>query len=85
VGLGRQDIVPERATPSRAEPTPPPPRPAYFGPEIGWVDTPVIRRSDLSAPRTGPLIVEEYDATCLVLPGWRASLDAARNIVLERA
>jgi len=49
------------------------------------VDTPVIRRSDLSAPRTGPLIVEEYDATCLVLPGWRASLDAARNIVLERA
>ncbi len=84
-GLRTDGAVPERATPSRAEPNPPPPRAAYFGPELGWVETAVVRRSDLTAPRTGPLIVEEYDATCLVLPGWRASLDAARNIVLERA
>jgi N-methylhydantoinase A len=31
----------------------------------------------------GPLIVEEYDATCVVPPGARASLDAASNIVIE--
>jgi N-methylhydantoinase A len=45
----------------------------------------VIRRADLASPRSGPIIVEEYDATCMVLPGWRASLDAARNILLERS
>jgi N-methylhydantoinase A len=76
--------LPAGGTSSRAEAPPPPPRLAYLGPEQGWAEAAVIRRSDLAAPRTGPLIVEEYDATCLVLPGWRASLDAARNILLER-
>lgn len=76
--------VPERATPSRAEQTPPLPRLAYFGPDQGWVDTPVLRRSDLAMPSMGPLIIEEYDATCLVLPGWQASLDGAMNIALQR-
>jgi N-methylhydantoinase A len=71
-------------TPSRAEPALPPPRPAYLGPEQGWTEVPVIHRSGLTAPRVGPLIVEEYDATCLVLPGWRASIDTARNLLLER-
>ena len=70
--------------PSRAEPDAPPPRPAYFGPDQGWIETRVVRRSDLAQPTDGPLIVEEYDATCVVLPGWRASLDAARNIVIEK-
>ena len=36
-------------------------------PDIGWVDTPVIDRAALATqPRNGPLIVQEYDATCLV-------------------
>jgi N-methylhydantoinase A len=46
------------------------------------VDTPILRRSDLAAPRSGPLIVEEYDATCVVPPGATASLDPGGNIVL---
>ena len=33
--------------------------------------------------RAGPLIVEEYDATCVVPPGAHAELDAAGNIVIE--
>jgi N-methylhydantoinase A len=61
-----------------------PSRRAYFGPEIGWIETPVLRRADLAHERAGPLIVEEYDATCLVLPGWRARLDDAADIVIER-
>ena len=36
-----------------------------------------------NVPRTGPLIVEEYDATCVIPPGARAALDAAGNIVIE--
>jgi N-methylhydantoinase A len=33
--------------------------------------------------RSGPLIVEEYDATCLVTPGAQASLDEGGNIVIR--
>jgi len=43
----------------------------------------VIRRSDLSKPRGGPLIIEEYDATCVIPPGARAELDAGGNIGIE--
>ena len=57
-------------------------RRAYFGAEHGWHDVPVISRAALldSPPREGPLIVEEYDATCVVPPGCRATLDSLGNI-----
>lgn len=53
VGQGLRDgeSVPERVRPSRPEPAPPPPRKAYFGAETGWLETPVLRRSDLSNTR----------------------------------
>jgi N-methylhydantoinase A len=79
-GLREGPSVPERVKPSRAEPKPPPPRRAYFG---SWIETPVLRRSDLAQPRTGPLIIEEYDATCVVPPRAKAQLDAGGNIVIE--
>jgi len=41
-----------------------------------------MRRSALAKPRSGPLIVEEYDATCVVSPGARAELDAGGNIII---
>jgi N-methylhydantoinase A len=41
-----------------------------------------MRRSDLAKPRSGPLIVEEYDATCVIAPGARAELDAGGNIII---
>ncbi len=58
-------------------------RQAYFGPEAGWIDTPVLRRGDLATARSGPCIIEEYDATCLVPPGGTASLDRYANIVID--
>jgi N-methylhydantoinase A len=81
-GLRAGGGVPARVTSSRREPGASAPRQAYFG-EDGWRETPVLRRSDLAQPRTGPLVVEEYDATCLVPPGARAVLDASGNIVIE--
>ncbi len=75
--------VPERLLPSRPEPDAGPPRRVYFGREHGWHETPILRRSDIGGGRSGPLIVEEYDATCLVPPGWEASLDGAGNIVVQ--
>jgi N-methylhydantoinase A len=63
-------------------------RRAYFGPgstaSQGWRDARVINRSALKAPHAGPCIVEEYDATCLVPPGWNARLDGHGNIVMSR-
>ena len=89
VGLGLRQgaAVPDRVRSSRAEPEPPWPRQAFFGGDgnghaAGWVETPVLRRSDLANPRNGPLIVEEYDSTCVVPPGATASLDAGGNIVI---
>jgi N-methylhydantoinase A len=77
VGQGVRDGagMPDRIVLSRPEPETAPSRRVYFGREMGWLETPVLRRSDLARRRTGPVIVEEYDATCLVPPGALAQLD----------
>ena len=86
VGLGipNRPRVPDalrvdRTGPGRADGT----RHVYFGPDLGWRDTPIIDRPDLATRREGPSIVEEYDATCVIPPGARAALDAHGNIVIE--
>jgi N-methylhydantoinase A len=58
-------------------------RQAYFGPEAGWLETPLLSRAELATAQTGPCIIEEYDATCIVPPGATASLDDYGNIVIE--
>src|SRR3989441_428130 len=59
-------------------------REAYFGPGHGTIRTPVIGREDLDArPRSGPLLIDEYDATTLVLPDCLTHLDAHGNIVID--
>jgi len=59
-------------------------RKAYFGPEHGLVDTPVISRAELTAtPRRGPLLVLEYDTTVVVPPDFAASLDGEGNIAID--
>ncbi|MEC9154076.1 MAG: hydantoinase/oxoprolinase family protein [Pseudomonadota bacterium] len=82
-GVPDRPRVPDQLLSEASSKTDPlPPRKAYFGPEAGWIETPVIRRNDLTADRIGPCIVEEYDATCLIPPGANASLDSYGNIVL---
>ena len=49
--------------------------------EWGTLETPILRRSDLATPQSGPLIVEEYDATCVIPPGAKASLDAFTALI----
>ncbi|TAK20827.1 MAG: hydantoinase/oxoprolinase family protein [Chloroflexota bacterium] len=59
-------------------------RPAYFGPTIGLVGTPVLARGDVGpTPVSGPLIVEEYDATTLVPPGWSIRRIEGESLRLE--
>jgi N-methylhydantoinase A len=83
-GIPERPLTPQAldlANDDRSAPLPP--RRAYFGPETGWLDTPVVRRSALVTPHAGPCIVEEYNATCVIPPGARASLDALGDILIE--
>jgi N-methylhydantoinase A len=58
-------------------------RSAYFGAAHGSLMTSVVDRGDLDrTARAGPLIVEEYDATTIVPPGWSVHLDEHANIRL---
>ena len=59
-------------------------RNVYFGPATGLVDTPVVGRGGLEVePRSGPLIIEEYEGTCVVPPDCTAHLDGLGNVVIE--
>jgi len=61
----------------------PPPRQAYFGPDVEWLETPILHRADLETLHEGPCIVEEYDATTVIPPKAKAVLDAYGNIVID--
>lgn len=59
-------------------------RPAYFGPQLGWIDVPVLQRTNLGEHwLEGPAIVEQYDSTFILPPKARAQVDAHGNIVVE--
>jgi N-methylhydantoinase A len=59
-------------------------REVYFGPHFGApVETPVVGRADIGeAPRSGPLIVEEYDCTTVVPPDCEIRRDAHDNLLI---
>lgn len=66
-----------------ASDTSPVTRDVYFGAARGLHAVPVLRRADLrESERAGPLLVEEYDSTCLVPPGATARVDRWNNIVI---
>jgi N-methylhydantoinase A len=59
-------------------------RDVYFGPDHGWLSTPVIARGDLDNNyRHGPLAIEEYDSTTIVPPGCHAKRDRLGNIIVN--
>ncbi|MCH9674143.1 MAG: hydantoinase/oxoprolinase family protein [Gammaproteobacteria bacterium] len=85
VGLGVPDEsrVPETLNLIRPDGEVGDARDAYFGPDFGWQHTPVMQRTALGERITGPAIVEEYDATCVIPPGAAAQLDDYGNIVID--
>jgi N-methylhydantoinase A len=50
------------------------------------IDTTIYDRGrfDVGTAFSGPAIVEQFDATTVVPPGWRASVDRHSNLVLEQ-
>jgi len=80
-GLPERPRLPERIPPVAANA--PSTRRAWF-PVSGWIETRVVDRVSLSrTPASGPFIVQEYDATCLVPHGTDARVDAFGNIELS--
>ena len=59
-------------------------REVWFGATA--VGTPIYSRDDLRPGHVvdGPAIIIEASATTVVEPGWRASVDTLRNLILER-
>src|SRR5690606_13485348 len=60
-------------------------RNVYFDPK-NPIEAIVYERArlEIGARIEGPCIVEQFDATTVVPPGWRAEVDERRNLVLER-
>ncbi|MEA2740181.1 MAG: N-methylhydantoinase, partial [Acetobacteraceae bacterium] len=79
-GLPEQPRLPGRIAPfAQAVPAS---RLAWFSGQ-GWVETRVTDRAGLVGTVAGPLIVQEYDATCLVPKGMTGRVDDFGNIRLE--
>lgn len=78
----RLPLVPDAAGPS----TPAGRRQVFFLEKNGFLDCPVYARKALgaSATLTGPAIIEQYDSTTVVAPGWQARVDSRGNLVLKR-
>jgi N-methylhydantoinase A len=59
-------------------------RAVYF--DGAFAETPIYERSKLApgAAIEGPAVIEEYDSTALLLPGWNAAVDGDRNLILTR-
>jgi len=76
--LRQGELVPAHALRSR--------RPVCFDAEQGYIDTPVVWRTDLGAGDTftGPAIVEEFGSTIPVHPGFEVVVDDWANLVIRK-
>ena len=85
-GIASQSRVPDRIRLQSQRPTSDAKdRKVFFGSQLGWVESPVIDRPALNRNSSkGPLVIEEYDSTTIVPPGWSAWLDDLKNIVIEK-
>ena len=58
----------------------------YFGPAVGTIPVPVLRRRDLSDRFVaGPIVLDEPDATILVPPGFRVRRDRTGSVLMSTA
>ena len=88
VGRGLSDTprIPERVERAQERIAREGVRRAYFGPALGWREAKLLPRKALgTTPTAGPMIVEEYDVTTVVRPGWSARVDGWNNIICERS
>ncbi len=86
--VGSTDAAEERVYEAQSAPAAPKPMArANMFTGAAWREVPVFDRDALLPGQSfdGPAIVREETATTVVEPGWRATLDERRYLVLERA
>jgi N-methylhydantoinase A len=59
-------------------------RQVFFETDESWHDVGVYDRSSLGAEVVGPAIIEQYDSTTVIYPGWRFKPDNLGNLILRR-
>ena len=61
-------------------------RNVYFGTIDDFTKTPVYDRKKIpvGAEIQGPAIIEQYDSTTVVNPGWVCKIDSYGNLILRR-
>jgi N-methylhydantoinase A len=84
--IGRIEKPPLRHLQAGATPPPKNHRPVYFAEAGDYVDCPIHDRYALPAGAmlVGPVIVEEFDSTTVVHPGFTVRVDDLGNLVIER-
>jgi N-methylhydantoinase A len=62
-------------------------RPVFFEESGAFQPTPIYQRERLLSGNVvrGPAIIEQYDTTIMLPPGWQAQVDRLANLVLERS
>ncbi len=72
--------------PSPYTPSPDGKRKVFFE-STHWIDTGIYKRENLEAGACikGPAVVEQYDSTTLIPPGWSAYVDRFLNLNLRRS
>jgi N-methylhydantoinase A len=84
--VGRIAKPPARALERGDTPGPKERRRVYFAEANGYVDCPVYDRYALPAGArlAGPAVVEEFDSTTVVHPGFAVSVDDTGNLIIEK-
>jgi N-methylhydantoinase A len=84
--VGRIAKPPPRAVARGGAPEPRSRREVYFAEAGGYVDCPIHDRYALGAGAqlAGPAVVEEFDSTTVVHPGYRLRVDDHGNLFIER-
>jgi N-methylhydantoinase A len=84
--VGRIAKPPARKLDAGGAPEPKERRPVYYAEADGYVDCPIYDRYALPAGArlAGPAIVEEFDSTTVVHPGFSVSVDETGNLIIER-
>ena len=84
--VGRIAKPPPRRLEAGGRPEPKERRPVYFAEAGDYVDCPIYDRYALPGGATfaGPVVVEEFDSTTVVHPGFTVHVDDVGNLIIER-
>jgi len=84
--IGRIEKPPPRGLEPGGVPEPKERRPVYFAEAGDYVECPIYDRYALGAGATlsGPAVVEEFDSTTVVHPGFGLAVDDVGNLVIQK-